>query len=138
MEFLLRRERGGWWLDATDTTTPEGRDPVRKRAMALHLSQAHTCTAKRNTVFKKYLPVFSHFLRTLTWHRISARTKGISSVLEYHGFPCFLMGSCQSLNAMGSLSYCRTTVSLCLSLSCSYFLFQFHIFCASPWQADFF
>lgn len=50
-----------------------------------HGTQAHTYTPQRNTVFKKYLPVLPHFPRTLSrhWHRISARTRAISSVLEF-------------------------------------------------------
>lgn len=77
---MLRRVQGGWWLDATDASTPEGKDPARKRAMALHVSQAHTYTLQRNPAFKKCLPVFPHFPRTLSrqWYRISARTKAIT------------------------------------------------------------
>lgn len=125
MEFFLRRGQGGWWLDATDITTPEGKDPIRKRAMALHFSQAHTYTAQRNTVFKKYLPVLPTLPRDPdTGTKFQPEQKEYPQCLSVMAFLCFLMGPCQRLNAMGSLSYCGTTVSLCLSLSCSYFSFS--------------
>lgn len=95
-ELLLTRVQGGWRLDTADTIAPEGRDPIKKRAMSLHVRQAHAYALQRNPVLKKHLPVLPHFPRALSSHRyrISARIKATSSVLGCHGFPCFLMGPC--------------------------------------------
>lgn len=140
MEFLQRRGQRGWWLGATGTSTPEGKDPIRKKAMALHLSQAHTYAPQRNTVFKKYLPVLPHFPRTLSrhWHRISARTKQHPQCLSVMVFPAFWWDLArgwmqwEASAAAGPLLVCVFLFPAPTSV------FQLHRFCLSSWQTDFF
>lgn len=86
-----------WWLNTTDTVTPEGNDPISKGATSLHVSQAHTYTLQRNLVLQKFIPLCSHTslgLPQATGTGFQPEKKATSSLLGCHGFPSFLLGPC--------------------------------------------
>lgn len=96
-ELLLTGAQSEWWLNTTDTVTPEGKDPIRKGAMSLHVSQAHTYTLQINPILQKFIPLCSHTslgLHQATGTGFQPEKKATSSLHGCHGFPHFLKGPC--------------------------------------------